>query len=214
MPETIQLITSDKIEISALLENTGGQKAAILLHMMPATKESWGPTMEALAKLGYSSIAIDQRGHGQSTMNGKLDHESFSDSAQQAKIHDVIAANTYLLSQGFTQENIVLIGASIGANLAIQFQGMAPEISISIALSPGMNYRGVMADKAMEQVSGKQHVVLAASSEDSYSYESVKQLHDLNEEQTTLLLQSDLGHGTTMLERDPLLLEEILSYLP
>ena len=181
---------------------------------MPATKESWEPTMEALVKLGYSSIAIDERGHGQSTMNGELDHESFSDSAHQAKIHDVEAANAYLLAQGFSQENIVLMGASIGANLAIQFQGMTPEIQISIALSPGINYRGVMADKAMEQVSGKQHVVLVASNEDSYSYESVKQLHDLNEEQTTVLLQSDLGHGTTMLERDPLLFKEVLSYLP
>lgn len=214
MPEPTILKTVDGIEISALVNNISTEKAAILLHMMPATKESWLSTMETLSTFGYGSIAIDERGHGDSTMGGTLDHTLFSDEEQQSKIHDVIAANAYLLSIGIKQENIVVIGASIGANLAVQFLSMIPEIKTAIALSPGLNYHSVMLEEAISKLSEGQHVVAVASNEDSYSYSSVQTIFEKHPDKTKVFLKTDLGHGTIIFDRDPSFMREILSLLP
>jgi alpha-beta hydrolase superfamily lysophospholipase len=40
--------------------------AFLLLHMMPATKESWNDFASHLQKEGFEVLAIDLRGHGES----------------------------------------------------------------------------------------------------------------------------------------------------
>src|SRR3990167_3790813 len=66
--ETIQLVTEDQQQITADLYSVAKPKSwFILLHMMPAAKESWKSLAQVLQEVGYESIAIDFRGHGQSS---------------------------------------------------------------------------------------------------------------------------------------------------
>ena len=107
-------------------------KAAILLHMMPATKESFTPFAEKLHEKGWSVLAIDLRGHGESTkkIHGELstpmNYQEFSDEEHQSSMHDVEGARDWLEAQGIATENIVIGGASIGANLAINYMAKDP----------------------------------------------------------------------------------------
>src|SRR3989338_9524623 len=119
MEEYVSFITGDGVEIAGIYRPGDGEKFAILLHMMPATKESWEAFTSILSEMGYASLAIDARGHGESTMNGTLDYQTFSDKQHQAKIDDVEAALTFLKDHGAAEEEVIVMGASIGANLAI-----------------------------------------------------------------------------------------------
>ena len=215
LADHVILVTSDKIEIAALYRRNNDQKAAILLHMMPATKESWNSFAALLDRAGYASIAIDERGHGESTMQGTLNYQTFTEEQQQQKIRDVQAAFDYLVAEGFDEKNMVVIGASIGANLAIQFLSEHGTVPFAIALSPGLNYRGVKTDGFITQLHENQHVVLVASDDDDRdAAASIQTLHKLNFSQTSLVEKKNIGHGTTMFEKDPALMQELIQQLP
>lgn len=213
MMKRITLKTEDDVELSALYRNSGQEKIAILLHMMPSTKESWHVFADRLLQAGYASIAIDERGHGQSTMGGTLNYKNFTDTQQQAKRLDVEATIAFAKDEGFYEEKMVIIGASIGANLAIQALVDHQEIDLAIALSPGLNYHGLKTEPFIHQFHNGQRVILVASDDDPESFESIQKLHLANPTQTLLMNRSGIGHGTTMLEKDPTLVDELIAHL-
>ena len=212
--ETVHLKTEDQFEIVGTFRNADHERAAILLHMMPATKESWDAFAIELDAAGYASLAIDERGHGESTMNGTKSYKTFSDTEQQTKILDVEAAFTFLVEQGFEKEEIVVIGASIGANLAIEFLARHPEVKTVVALSPSLDYHGVLAEPPIESLSFNQKAILVASNDDEYSFDSCERLEEDHSSHTRLLRKFNLGHGTYMFENDPSLMKEIVAMLP
>lgn len=79
MKEKVNLKTTDGITIVSNLYRSEAdpQKAVVLLHMMPATKESWYELAEKLTSNGFMVIAPDLRGHGESTESGSLDYTKF-----------------------------------------------------------------------------------------------------------------------------------------
>ncbi|OGL62612.1 hypothetical protein A3C09_02050 [Candidatus Uhrbacteria bacterium RIFCSPHIGHO2_02_FULL_47_44] len=213
--ERVILKTVDNIEIVGIYRTPpDATHAAILLHMMPATKESWDAFSTALEEVGYASLAIDLRGHGESVMLGALDYKKFDDPQHQATWNDVEVAFSYLKEHGFKESDIVMLGASIGANLAIQALMNHPATPLAIALSPGVDYHGVKTDMAIANMHEQQRVVLMASDDDQESYIDVKKLHELNKEQTTVIEKHGAGHGTRMFENDSALIKEIISLLP
>lgn len=214
MPQRIQFSTSDGIELVGTVEGDGQDKIAILLHMMPATKESWDSIAQVLLEHGVASLAIDMRGHGESTMGGTLDYKQFGEEQQQAKRLDLEAALDWAHTQGFDNAHIILVGASIGANLSIRALAEHADLPLAIALSPGLNYRGVTTDDAIVLARPNQKIVLVASDDDDRpSWDSVHELHRLNPA-TVLIERHGLGHGTNMTDHDPSLVSELVAYLP
>lgn len=214
MAEREIFTTSDGIQIVGLFKRNNDQKFAILLHMMPETKESWALWQEKLDEAGYASLAIDERGHGESAMGGTLSYKKFTDAEQQAKILDVEAAFADLASQGAVEGKTVVIGASIGANLAIEYLAQHPNIPVAIALSPGLNYHGILTEPFVQVLSPDQRLILVASDDDPESFQAIERLHELAPEQTVILKQTGLGHGTAMTDADPSLIDEIIQWLP
>ncbi len=215
MPQKIFFNTSDGVVIVGNLYQAGSERFAIYLHMMPSTKEGWDALATKLAsEQQVTGLAIDERGHGESTMNGTLNYQTFTEEQQQAKILDVEAAFGYLKTLGATEENTVVIGGSIGANLAIWFMTRHPQMKKAIALSPGLLYRGVSTDDKIIHLHDGQRVLLVASDDDSHgAYEGVQKLHELNPSQTEMILFSGVGHAETMLEKQADLTERIITWL-
>ena len=215
MPEDITLTTSDDLKIAADVYESGGDKFAILLHMMPATKESWKPFAHKLRKAGYTSIAIDERGHGGSTQGGALQYENMSDTQQQNKIRDIEVAYDHLKKEYAAEDkNIVVIGASIGANLMIRFLAKHPNIPIGIALSPGINYHGVTTTKSARVLHEGQRLILVASDDDRRSFEAIHALEAKNPDRISTVEMSGVGHGTTMTDKQPGLIDDLIAELP
>lgn len=209
--ESLILKTSDGLAIAAdYYEAPEGRRYALLLHMMPATKESWRTTALALRDLGFSSLAIDLRGHGQSD-GGPKGYAEFSDAEHQQKIRDVEAAWTELKQRGATPENTAVFGASIGANLAIRI--LAQErLSAGVALSPGLDYHGVRTQDAARALVEPQDLLVIASAEDVFAYQTGETLSQGNDH-VTFWGREDLGHGTSMFDNDSDLLKAAVDWV-
>lgn len=179
MAEKVSFQTSDGVTIVGNWYGVENPKRfALLLHMMPATKESWALLAEALKAAGVASLAIDFRGHGESTQStrGTLDYKKFSDAEQQAKMRDVEAAVAWLKEKGAREETTALVGASIGANLAMVYGSEHHKIPVIVALSPGLDYHGVSAERAGARIAPEQKVLLAAAEGDTYSFGTINTL--------------------------------------
>ncbi|MFH1631494.1 MAG: alpha/beta fold hydrolase [bacterium] len=209
--EQIRLTTKDGKTIAADFYPAEGEKYAILLHMMPATKESWAGFAAALAGRGVASIAIDERGHGASE-GGPGGYKEFTEAEQQAKILDARAAWEELKRRGAVVEKTVVVGASIGANLAIQM-AVEARMPAAVALSPGVDYRGVTTDDKIGKLADEQRVLLVASEEDETSFKSILKLGELKPDQVELVKKSGIGHGTTMFENDPELFDYVVNWV-
>lgn len=212
--EHITLATTDGIRLAADWYAVPQPRGwALLLHMMPATKDSYAGLAGALAERGIASLAFDQRGHGGSD-GGPKGYEAFTDAQQQAKRLDVDAGIAYLGGQGMVPERLVVVGASIGANLALQYLAEHPDVPAAVLLSPGMDYRGVFLAPLAAHIAPHQRVLLAAGgSDDAYSTETVAELAEMFDDRVTLRTFTRAGHGTTMLEREPEFLREIVQWI-
>lgn len=216
--ETVIIITKDGVRLVGDYYPAGAENvsAVLLLHMMPATKKSWADFAEKLNEAGINALAIDLRGHGDSLNKSDgtyLNYKNFSNAEHQSSMHDVEASVDFLKQKGV--KKIFVIGASIGANLALQYAAEHSDIRAAILLSPGLDYRGVATADLPQRLHAVQAVYYVASSEDSYSADSVRMLYQktpegiIKEEK----IFDDAGHGTDMLTHEPDFEGQIISWL-
>jgi|GEM_PF-420326 len=196
-------------------------QAIILLHMMPATKESWNEFAGKLNKEGYSVLAIDLRGHGGSTTEKvddlketrTLDYRQFTDEQHQGSIADVEGARQWLIKKGINPENIIVGGGSIGANLALEYLSLHPESPAAFLLSPGLDYRGIKTDILMPLVKGDQRVLLVAAQDDDYSLNTIDQLKVIGDAEKNVETYAKGGHATNLLVSHPELMDDLIKWL-
>lgn len=216
MPRTISFSTVDGVRIVGKFSPVAAAgPAALLLHMMPATKESWDDLATRLVRGGLSVLAIDLRGHGESIEGpgGKrLDYKLFSDAEHRDKMRDVEAAVAWLGGRGRDPSRLVIAGASIGANLAIAYVAAHPETPAAAALSPGLDYRGITTPDKVRRMKPEQGLFLAASEEDELSFTADRELAGLKPG-AVLKEYRGAGHGTSMLGRAAGLEEELAEWL-
>ncbi|MEK7073635.1 MAG: alpha/beta fold hydrolase [Patescibacteria group bacterium] len=220
----VTLTTDDGVIIHGVIQEARpstrsgslGAGWALLLHMMPATKESYLPLMDALAARGVSSLAIDFRGHGESVHGptGLLDYQTFSYEQHKAKIKDIEAAVALLeKTYGVGTRQIAFVGASIGANLAIQYAAAHADVPGVVALSPGLNYREIATMPLVQSLTLDRHLFLVGSADDEISGPAVEKLFERSLAQTDIKQFLDAGHGTRMFEKYPAFLEEIADWV-
>lgn len=215
MNEQVAFETADGVTIVGDYYEGGSDKAVLLLHMMPATRASWVALANALTAAGFSALAIDLRGHGESTKGpGEtvLNYQEFQDADHQKSMADVEAAIQFLRQEKKMRE-ISIAGASIGANLAFVYASEHHEIRSIILLSPGLTYRGVDTGAVAEHFQPPQRVLCAASEDDEYSAASAKELHEKLAAEKRIEMFSDAGHGTTMIERKPEFMALLIEWL-
>jgi pimeloyl-ACP methyl ester carboxylesterase len=207
--ETITLTTSDNQKIVGDYYQGSKEKGVLLIHMMPSDRKSWE---DFASNLNYETLAIDLRGHGESE-GGPSGFENFTDEQHQNSILDVEIGVNFLESLGIDKNNIVLIGASIGANLALEYQGKNPEIKKVALLSPGLNYRGVTTKNWVESLKDDQSVFYASSEDDGNNTIENKELDEATKNSKLILYKSS-GHGTNMFGKEsPDLETEILNWI-
>lgn len=213
--EHVSFLTGDRVTISGnYLAVPGATRVALLLHMRPATKASWGAFQEALAARGIASLAIDLRGHGEScTVGGEtLRYADFSEAEERASIFDVRAAHAWLLEQGFAPRGIVLGGASIGANLALWHLAESPELSAAFLLSPGVLYRGIAAEPYAKRLLSTQRLFLAGAADDQNDL-ALSKLTQVTRAICTVRDFALGGHGTDLFATHPELPVELLQWI-
>ncbi len=216
MHSQIKIKTIDNINLSGnLFEVLSPKGLVVFLHMMPATKNSYNISAEKLQKEGYAGIAIDFRGHGES-QDGPEGYLKFNDKQHQEKIKDVKAATDFIFEKYSSDKlPVFLIGASIGANLSIQEASEDERIKKIVLLSPGLNYRGINAKIFSTKIKNGTKVLLVGSENDNYSVENIEELSGLfpNGVKKEKIIFKDAGHGTTMCQGHPELIDKIVDFI-
>lgn len=196
------------------------KNAVLLLHMMPVTRTSYAQLADVLDKANFATLAIDLRGHGESVYRvqvignrQQLDYKNFSDAEHQASRLDIDAAMNFLKGKGFNEPHISFVGASIGANLALDAMERYNGTRRAVLLSPGLDYRGVTTEPAMKALSPSQKMWLVAAEGDSYSAESVRTLQKANPEVAKLTVFSGGEHGSNLFSVQKNLITDIVKFL-
>jgi len=213
----VDFLTSDNVKVvGSWLEASEPKLAALMLHMMPATKESWEPLQKELQAMGISSLAIDERGHGESIFKGseKIDFHFFNDREQKEKYLDIEAALAWLALKGFPEDKIIVIGASIGANLTLQTLASRHKLPMGVLFSAGKNYRGIQAKPLAEKLNSNQKLMLFCADDDANDCRTAHlEIQRSAKARVELTEYEHGGHGTSLLSSQPGLIERLKNWI-
>ena len=208
----IQFQSKDGVIICANFQKPLNNKTTfILLHGLGSTKNEWQSFAIKLQQNGYGFLAYDARGHGESIyyVNKKtIDYKTFigeEGALNWAKMPtDVEYAINYLKANSPKKTlKIGIIGASLGANVALVYSGINKDISQLVLLSPGLNYANVKTEESIKAFI-KRPVFIAASPGDTYAYKSSQILYSQIMQNSNATFQNgNLNqHGVAMFNND------------
>lgn len=202
----VTLTASDGTPLAGTLYEAAARPApaVLLVHMLGRSKADWTTFAERLQGAGLTVLALDLRGHGQSSGDA---------AAFAAMIDDVRVALAWLASRpGVRGDALGAVGASLGANL-VALAGAASPLARAVALvSPSLDYRGLRLDTATMKRFGERRVLLAASTEDPYALRSLKEL-TLPLPSVEQRLSGVRGHGSTLVDHDAELARALVDWL-
>ena len=229
MTQRVELKTQDSVAVVGdyYVPASTSVRGLLLLHMMPADRASWRAFAEKMQSAGWHVLAIDLRGHGESqggppgaslAKGGPDGYKRFSDAEHQASRFDIEAGVEFLkeaLRQSSGESELYLGGASIGANLALQYLAEHADAKAALLLSPGLDYRGVTTESAARSLKPGQSVYYIASRDDQYSADTIQRLYDVTPSgvRKEIKFFETAGHGTTIFEREPAFMDELAGWL-
>lgn len=204
----------------------------ILLHGLGDSYKDWAYAIPPLVKAGYAVLAVDLRGHGGSTQFARSSADPsqpntavwrYLPSTQWVLLPNDI--NTVLTAFGkpklhpketapqVQETPVVLMGAGLGANVALLLGSQAPKrIKAIVALSPQLSIKGLQ--PALSVLELQAPVFYAVSTSTPDSMEATKKLYKLTQSHPKVLhLYKPIGTGSEMLRNNPVLLPTILQWL-
>ncbi len=191
-PEPITLARADITLAADFHPAEPDAPVILLLHMLNSSRAAWQPLLPDLSAAGYALLNIDMRGHGDS--GGSRDWD--------AAIADVVDGWVGWLAQNdqLGDEGLAIIGGSIGANVAIISCAELDNCRGAIALSPGLDYRGVKPEPALVDGLAERAALLVASQADSSSSSAIRQMFLHANGDVTARLFRGRAHGTRLFD--------------
>jgi pimeloyl-ACP methyl ester carboxylesterase len=183
-----------------LEENT---HSILFIHMLGGDRHVWRELAMEAQELGFSSLAIDLQGHGESSGQAGL---TLMES-------DIDGALTWLLNSDESHAStVIIVGASASANLALDLASSRYEISGIALISPLPHMKGKSLVDQLESY-GEGRWFLAVADDDPFT---------LDKEATTELIQASQGyfitypgfdHATNLLQKSDQLKADLLDWL-
>lgn len=179
--------------------------AVVLVHMLSRSKGDWGGLPDRIRDAGMTALTIDLRGHGQSSGSA----QGLSDMVQ-----DVRAAVQWLATRPNVRgDAIAVVGASLGASLALLAAPDLPQVRAIGAISPSSDYRGLRTDVALVKRIGRRAIWLAASAEDPLALRTLRDMAAEPSGPREQVVSTAVAHGTPLLDRDPDLARALVDWL-
>lgn len=200
-PSAATVATADGLTLQA----SYGQPAkpstngVVFVHMNGRSKEDWAGLADACWHAGSWVVTVDLRGMGANVPAGGVAAPLTPDDYQKMT-QDVNAAVAFLRGKGVTK--VTLVGAELGANLAINAAADDAAVVDTVLLSPGMVYQGVIATDAVKRY-GARPLLMVASADDAYAAQSVSRFDQLASGDKHVEMYETAGKGTRMLNRQP-----------
>jgi pimeloyl-ACP methyl ester carboxylesterase len=158
-----------------------GKKApvAILIHMGPLTRKSWDKLVGPLHDVGFAVLAYDVRGRGESilpeSLNLKALYGARSPLIFTESWRDAEGGKTWLASRAECDTSrVVVIGASEGANIAIDFARRDPAVKVVVGMSPYVERFGIKTKEHIKECTKKAVLLMAPDRDMGYVQELVE----------------------------------------
>jgi pimeloyl-ACP methyl ester carboxylesterase len=172
----------------SLLPDTGAP-AVLLLHMNNSTRAGWQPAIQPLVDAGYNVLAVDMRGFGET--DGDVDFD--------LALIDVQTWLDWLRSQPEVDPAFVsVMGASIGANLALVGCGNDADCVTAIALSPGLAFFDIRPGDILNETLRDRAILLIVSQLDSESIVAVEEFFTTARGEVAARIFTGSSHGTNL----------------
>ncbi len=219
-PLRVTMATQDNIVIvgsyTAPADNEK-HPVVILLPMYKHDRSSYDPLLPALHRAGFAVLALDPRGHGESVGPAELgltrrveqrDPKLFAE-----MYRDVEAAYQWLAEQpNVDRTRFVLVGASVGCSVALDYASRDASVDGMVCLTPGTDYLGLDSIRHIQKY-GRRPLLLLASEDEKAAAEQLKKFApDTREEIIPNPARTDL-HGTRMFGQVKGIEERIVEFL-
>lgn len=187
--------TSDGLELAGLLtypeEALDKQIALVLGHENNTNLHSWDQLIQDLTDLGFTVLAFDFRGYGESEGS-----QGFSTLAA-----DVNAVIQYLQQEGY--ERIVCMGSSMGGTGCLE-ASLVNELSALVLISSPMNIQGSgVAKSDLAAIRIPKLVMVAENDMTGMNtpdfVEDILKMYEWSAEPKSLYLDQSFYHGTAIL---------------
>lgn len=206
-PQDIRFTTADGWTISALYRAPRRiRPVVILVHGVASSKGEWDAFARRLEEQGVGTLALDLRGHKDSTKGpkGVRTFEDFDAAGEWPRAEaDLDAAAAWLTRHKIPGDRIAFGGASVGANLASIAAAKRPRTPFLLLLSPGPDYRGVkpLLRPGLKTLAG-------ASPGDGYSHQTLGPISAVKGAAT---FEAPSGHGVQMFD-DKATLDKVVAW--
>jgi acetyl esterase/lipase len=209
-PTEAKLQASDGVAIAASVgvPAKGAQNGVLFVHMSGRNREDWAPVADKFYRQGMMVLTVDLRGHGANVTTETAPTLTVADWA--AMLEDVKAGVAELRKRG--AQKVAIIGAEVGANLALLAAVDDPAIASVALLSPGLDYKGLVTGEAAKRY-GARPILFVASKDDAYGLRSATTLDSLSTGPHTLQVFEAAGKGTRMFNREPSLESQLLGFI-
>ena len=168
----------------------------VMLPMLRRSQADWDLAASQLSDAGFAVVTVDYR----------------SGDDLGAYALDVRAAKNFLRERPDVMPGgIGIVGASIGANLALLDAAGDPAVLSIALLSPGLDYKGLRIEAAMKKI-GARPVLLAGSTKDPYAARTIRYLTTIGPGLREVRLTDSVAHGTLLLSRDPELIPALVDW--
>jgi len=203
LPMTIS--ASDGLVIQATYYSAPVRPApGVLLVPMEGTgREVYAALAERLQTAGYAVLAVDLRGYGDT--GGAPDW-----TLAQADTRDALDMMADL--PGVNRGQLAVVGASTGANIALNTCADFAGCNAAVLLSPGLDYRGITTAGAMARMGQRAVLIVASENDDNNPADSVA-LDGMATGDHRLEIYPNAGHGTDILAAQPDLPDRIAQWL-
>jgi dienelactone hydrolase len=203
---TVSFRAADGTHLSASLYEPDRPPAPgiVLIHMLTRSRGDWDETAQRLRDAGFVALALDLRGHGESSGAGS------HGAALGSMLQDVQAALAFVRGHGTVAPGrLGLAGASAGANLAAMAAGADRSVRSLVLLSVTTDYRGLKTEPSLRRFEGS--VLFLAGSNDAYALRSARALAGSTTRRNVETFEG-AGHGTLMLQRRPELVDRLVNW--
>lgn len=210
--------TDDGVEIvgSFYAPRDRNAPALVLVHQLGSTRAEWEPLIAALrADRDYAILAIDLRGHGESTKtkDGRtLDWQKFGEAEWHKLPQDVHAAFDWLrANKGIAPRSFGGMGSSIGGSALLVHAAPQGSIRALVLLSPGLDYHGLHIRSAFARTEHRPLLMVAAEG-DTRSAETLQVLEKIAGHRTHFTRVTGSAHGTKMAAEHADLVQTIVEF--
>ncbi|MEM1178241.1 MAG: alpha/beta fold hydrolase [Acidobacteriota bacterium] len=189
--------------------------AVLLLHQAQRSRAEFSFMLKDLHALGFHTLAVDLRGHGESTKPETLDRAFFMKLFRDPDFAppDIEAILAWLAERPEVDaERIAAMGGSVGANLSYIATGAGWGAKTAVVLSGNAEAVADLASKVKDFA--PQNVLLLAADNDRGRDAYARTLFEQASEPKRIhIVEGSSAHGSDLLQQDPELKQRVLDWL-